>query len=139
MHEIISEEDGESLFHFDCLLNGREYGNVANNKLSFVKADGEDGDAQEKFIKGEWPATFTDAPSNYPGYFPLFSQRIATRDWVRVVEFTPADIGAAVKTFSEAPVGSELNIVIAPKGPAHLRWRDDSILKNIEVGKLTQS
>lgn len=139
MHEIISEEDGESLFHFDCLLNGREYGSIANNKLGFVKADGEDGDAQEKFIKGEWSATFTDAPSNYPGYFALFSQRITTRDWVRVVEFTPADIGAAVKTFSEAPVGSELSIAIAPKGPAHLRWRDDSILKNIEVGKLTRS
>jgi hypothetical protein len=139
MHEVISEEDAESLFHFDCLLNGREYGSVANNTLSLVKAGGEVGAAQENFIKGEWSATFTDAPSNYPGYFPLFSQRVATRDWVRVVDFTPVELSAPVKAFSEAPVGSEFSIEIRAKGPAYLRWRDDSILKNIEVGKLTQS
>jgi hypothetical protein len=133
MPEIISEEDAESLFHFDCLLNGREYGRVANNTLRLVKADGEVGAAQEAFVKGEWPATFTDAPSNYPGYFPLFSQRVATRDWVRVVEFTPAGVSAAVKAFSEAPTGSEFSIEITAKGSAYLRWRDDSILKNIEL------
>jgi hypothetical protein len=106
---------------------------VANNTLRLVKADGEVGAAQEAFVKGEWPATFTDAPSNYPGYFPLFSQRVATRDWVRVVEFTPAGVSAAVKAFSEAPTGSEFSIEITAKGSAYLRWRDDSILKNIEL------
>ncbi len=91
MPGAISEEDGESLFHLDCLLNGREYGRVANTTLHLVKAGGEVGAAQETFVKGEWPATFTDAPSNYPGYFPLFGRRVATRNWVRVIEFTPAD------------------------------------------------
>lgn len=138
MPEIVSEEDAESLIYLDCLLNGREYGRVANSSLQLVKANGEVGDAQETFIKGECTATFTDAPSNYPGYFPLFSQRVATRDWVRVVEFTPADVDAAVKAFSEAPIGSEFGIEITATGAAFLCWRDDSNLKNIEVGKLMQ-
>jgi hypothetical protein len=55
------------------------------------------------------------------------------------VDFTPVELSAPVKAFSEAPVGSEFSIEIRAKGPAYLRWRDDSILKNIEVGKLTQS
>jgi hypothetical protein len=139
MHETISGEDAESLFHFDCLLNGGEYGRAANNTLRLVKADGEAGAAQESFFKGEWPATFTDAPSNYPGYFRLFSQRVPTRNWVRVVEFTPADVSAAMRVFSEAPIGTELSVEITAKSPVRLRWRDDSILKDIEVGKLAQS
>jgi hypothetical protein len=139
MPEIITEEEMRTLFHLDCLLNGKEYGKVANDTLRLVKADGEVGVAQEYFVKGEWPAMFTDAPSNYPGYFPLFSQRIATQEWVRVVEFSPAEISDAVKAFSEAPVGSEFSIEIRAKGPAYLRWRDESVLKHIEVGKLTQS
>ena len=44
-----------------------------------------------------------------------------------------------MKSFCETPIGSEVSIEITAKGPAHLRWRDDSILKNIEVGKLAQS
>jgi hypothetical protein len=138
MHEIISEEDTNSLFHFDCLLNGREYGKMANNTLRLIKAEGEVGAAQEYFVKGEWPATFTDAPSDYTGYFLLFSRRVATRDWVRVVEFIPADVSTALKVFSEAPIGSEFNVEITAKAPAHLCWRDDSVLKNIKVGKLAQ-
>jgi hypothetical protein len=139
MPESISEEDFASLFHFDCLLNGREYGWATNNRLNLVKADGEVGAAQEAFVKGDWPATLTDAPSNYPGYFLLFGQRIATRNWVRVMEFIPIETSVDVNAFSEAPIGSEFSIEITAKGPAFLRWRDDSILKNIEVGKLTQS
>lgn len=45
MHEIISEEDAESLFHLDCLLNGYEYGSVANSTLRLVKCDGDVGGA----------------------------------------------------------------------------------------------
>ncbi len=138
MPEIITKEDIGSLFHLDCLLNRSEYGKVANDKLRLVKADGEVGAAQEHFVKGEWPATLTDAPSNYPGYFPLFSQRVATRDWARVVEFSPAKVDVAVKAFSETRSGSEFDIEIEARGPAYLCWRDDSILKNIEIGKLTQ-
>jgi hypothetical protein len=137
--EIITEEEIGSLFHLDCLLNGKEYGKVANETLRIVKADGEEGTAQEHFVKGEWPATFTGAPSNYPGYFQLFSQRVVTRDWVRVVEFSPAKIDPAVKAFSEAQIGSEFEVEIQAKEPAHLRWREDSVLKDIEVGKLRQS
>lgn len=137
MPEIISETDAESLFHFDCLLNGSGYGKVANGTLRLVKADGESGAAQESFVKGEFPATYTDAPSNYPGYFLLFSQRVATREWVRVIEFTLADASTAVRAFSEAPIGSELSIEITAKGPVRLCWRDDLVLKNIEIGKLT--
>jgi hypothetical protein len=138
MPDVISEEDGESLFHLDCLLNGKEYGLATNNTLRLVKADGEEGATQEAFIRGECCATLADASSNFPGYFPLFSQRVATRDWVRDMEFTPTEVSAAVKAFSETPIGSEFNIEIKAKGPAHLRWRDDSILKNMDVGKLTQ-
>jgi hypothetical protein len=139
MPEIISEEDAESLFHLDCLLNGCEYGRAANSTLCLIKTDGEVGAAQETFIRGECAATFTDGPSNYPGYFPLFSRRVATRDWVRVVEFAPAEVDTAVTAWSKAPVRSEITIDVTAKGPVYLRWREDSILKNIEVGKLAQS
>jgi hypothetical protein len=139
MPEVISEEDGESLFHLDCLLNGRAHKKVKDTRLRLVKADGEIGVGQEAFIKGDWSATFTDAPSNYPGYFPLFGQRIVTGNWVRVLEFTPARPSANLKEFVEAPMGSEFSIEVTAKGPASLRWREDSVLKNIEVGSLTQS
>jgi hypothetical protein len=136
--EIISEEDAESLFHLDCLLNQIEYATVEKETISIVKAEGEVGTAQANFIKGEWTATFADAPLNYPGYFPLFSQRIATPDWVRVVDLSPSDASSALKTFSEASTGSELNIEIEAKGAVYLRWKEDSALRNIEVGKLKQ-
>jgi hypothetical protein len=55
------------------------------------------------------------------------------------VEFNPAEVGVAVKAFSEASIGSEFSIEITAKGPAFLRWKEDLILKNIEVGKLAQS
>ena len=44
-----------------------------------------------------------------------------------------------MKAFSEASIGSEFSIEITAKGPAFLRWKEDLILKNIEVGKLAQS
>jgi hypothetical protein len=137
MPEVISEEAAESLLHLDCLLNGRAYQNVKDSRLRLVKSDGEIGAAQEAFITGEWSATFTDAPFDYPGYFQLFGQRIVTRNWVRVVEFTPTIPSADLKAFNEARTGSEFNIEITAKGPAFLRWRDDSALKNIEVGTLS--
>jgi hypothetical protein len=139
MPEVISEADTESLLHLDCLLNGREYGRAENNILQFVKADGEAGAEQERFVRGEWPAILTVAPSNYPGYFPLFGQRVATRDWVQIVEFTPADGSAAARAFSEAAIGSELTIEITAEDPASLRWRDDSMLSGIEVGNMAGS
>lgn len=139
MPEVTSAEDCESLFHLDCLLNGREYGTVKDTQLRLVKAAGETGAGQMAFIKGELFATFAGAPSNYPGYFPLFGQRIETRDWVRVVEFASKETGAYLKEFNEAPLGSEFAIEITAKGPAFLRWRDDSVLKNIEVGTVSQS
>jgi hypothetical protein len=43
------------------------------------------------------------------------------------------------KAFSEATIGSEFKIEVIAKAPAHLRWRKDSDLKNIEVGKLAHS
>jgi len=137
MPDVISKEDRGSLFHLDCLLNGRAYANVKDTRLHIVKADGEIGAAQEAFIKGESSAMFTGAPSNYPGAFPLFGQRIVTRNWVRIVEFAPIKPGAYLKEFNEAPTGSEFNIEVTAKGPALLRWRVDSVLRNIEVGNLT--
>lgn len=136
--EFVTEQDAESLFYLDCLLNSRECGQVENTSLRPVKADGEECDAVEAFIKGECNATLTDTPPNYSGYFPLFSRRVATREWVRVVEFAPADVDAAVRAFSETPTGSEFRIEITATSGVFLRWRDDSNLKNIEVGALTQ-
>lgn len=133
MPEVISEEDGESLFHLDCLMNGRDYGQVNNTTLRLVKAVGELGAAQEAFIKGEMSATFTAAPSNYPGYFPLFGQRISTRDWIRVVEFIPAEPNAYLADYTEAQTGTEFTIEIKAKGPGILRWKEDSPLKNLKI------
>lgn len=136
MRNNISEEDSESLFHLDCLLNGCKYGSAANCSLRLVKEDGEEGNAQESFVKGECSATYTEEPSNYPGYFPLFSQRVATSDWIRVVEFIPAEVSAARRTFSETTIGSEFNIEMKAKGPAYLRWKEKPIPEKIEIGKL---
>ncbi len=123
MPDVISEEDGESLFHLDCLLNGREYGRAANTTLRLVKADGEEGAAQEAFIKGEWSVTLSDTPSNYPGYFALFGQRVKTSPWIRVMEFAPVEPGADTKAFAEASIGSEYKVKVTAKGPTHLRWK----------------
>ena len=123
MPDFISEEDGESLFHLDCLLNGREYGRAADTTLRLLKADGEAGAAQEAFIKGEWSATLSDTPSNYPGYFALFGQRVVTLPWERVMEFVPVKPEADPKAFTEATIGSEFNVKITAKGPTHLRWK----------------
>lgn len=138
MPEVISEEDGESLFHLDCLLNGRAYQTAKDTQLRLVKSDGETGSAQEAFIKGDWSASFAASPSDFPGYFPLFGQRIAARSWVRVVDFVPKTPGALLEEFRKAPLGSELGIEITAKGPARLLWREDSVLKNIEVGTLEE-
>jgi TIR domain len=122
MPEVKSDEDGESLFHLDCLLNGHEYGRVENNTLRLFKAGGEEGAAQEAFIKGDLSVTFTAPPSNYPGHFPLFGQRIQTRPWVRVMEFVPIEPGADAKAYAEALIGSEFIVKVTAKGPAYLRW-----------------
>ncbi|MBT9331186.1 toll/interleukin-1 receptor domain-containing protein [Paracidobacterium acidisoli] len=138
MPEVVSEEDGESLLHLDCLLNDHPYQQVNDTQLRLTKADGEVGAGQLAFIRGELSATYTDVPSNYPGYFPLFGQQIATRNWVRVVELVPKEPCACLKEFSESPIGTQFSIEITAKGPVFLRWRDDSILRNIEVGSLAQ-
>jgi hypothetical protein len=125
MPDVISEEDDESLFHLDCLLNGREYGRAANTTLRLVKANGETGAVQEAFIRDECSATLTDSPSDFPGFFPLFGQRVVTPHWIRVMEFTAAGGQANVKAFSDAPLGSEFPIAVTAKGPTSLRWKDE--------------
>jgi hypothetical protein len=124
MPDVISEEDGESLFYLDCLLNGREFGRPADTTFRLVKTDGEVGAAQEAFVRGEWTLTLTDTPSNYPGNFALFGQRIVTPAWIRAMEFVPLETGVDAEEFVEAPIGSELVVEITAKGPAFLRWKN---------------
>lgn len=122
--EVISEEDGESLFHLDCLLNGREYGKLEDISMPLIKGDGEQSAAQEAFIKGEWLNILMQAPSNYPGYFTLFGQRVATPSWIRVMEFAAVEPGAKLKEFAEASIGSEVVVDATAKRPAFLRWKN---------------
>lgn len=127
--DLVSEKDTESLFHLDCLLNDCEYGQVERNTMRLVKADGDIGAAEMEFVSGATPAKYIEEPLNYPGYFPLFGVHIATRDWVRVIEFTPEDCGKARREFSDAPVGSEHLIEVVAKKHARLRWKEDQIIK----------
>jgi hypothetical protein len=131
---VISEEDGESLFHLDCLLNGREYGRSGNTTVRLVKAEGEIGAAQEAFIQGEWSVTFTDSPSNFPGYFPLFGQRVATPPWVRATEFALLEPGAYAKGFADAPIGSEFVVKVSARKPTYLRWKDKEAAPMLDGG-----
>ena len=120
--DVLSEEDQESLFHLDCLLNGREYGTAGNSKMRFKKADGDVGEAQAGFLKGEWTVTNFAVPTDYPGYFPLFGQRIATRPWVRAIDYVPLNPGVDVEAFRNAPLGAEFLVEVTPKGPMRLQW-----------------
>jgi len=124
MPDELSEADHESLFHFDCLLNGREYGKAANTTLRFVKEGGEEEEAQKAFIKGEWTATLVDEPSDFPGYFPLFGVNVATPPWIRSTEYSVLGGSTDVAAFNEAPVGSEFVVEVASKGPTTLRWKN---------------
>ena len=125
--EVLSTEDQESLFHLDCLLNNREYGTSGNTTLKLKKADGESGEGQAAFLRGELTVFHYATPTNFPGYFPLFGQRILTSPWVRAIEFVPANAEPDLKAFSEAPVGTELEIKIVPKGPMRLQWQDPEL------------
>jgi len=122
--DVLSEEDQESLFHLDCLLNGREYGIAGNNRMRFKKADGDVGAAQAEFLHGEWTVTNFAAPTNYPGYFPVFGQRIPTRPWARAIEYVSSNPCADLEVFRNAPVGAEFVADITPKGPMRLQWQE---------------
>jgi TIR domain len=122
--EVLSDEDHESLFHLDCLLNGREYGTAENSKMRIKKADGDLGEAQAAFLRGEWTVTNFAAPTDYPGYFPLFGQRVVTPPWVRAIEFLPLNPSADLEAFRNAPLGTELVVDIKAKGPIRLQWQD---------------
>jgi hypothetical protein len=67
MPETVSDENGESLFHFDCLLNGGEYGEPGNTTFRLVKADGDLGAAQETAVLGDSTLTVSQEPSDFPG------------------------------------------------------------------------
>lgn len=125
--DVLSEEDQESLFHLDCLLNGREYGTAGIGKLRFEKADGDTGKAQAAFLRGEWTFTNFAAPTNYPGYFPLFGERIVTGPWVRAIEFAPLNPGACVEAFRNAALGTEFLVEVTPKGPMRLQWQNPNL------------
>lgn len=122
----ISAEDHESLFHLDCLLNGREYGKSEKTSFRMTKGEGNQWLAQEEFLKQrETTLTVTQEPSNYPGFFPLFGVRVITQPWVRVCEFAAAAAATQMEleAFQKAPIGAELNLEIVPKGPVMLRWK----------------
>jgi hypothetical protein len=124
--KLISAEDHESLFHLDCLLNGREYGKSEKTSFRMTKGEGNQGLAQEDFLRQkETILTVTQEPSDYPGYFPLFGSRVPTQPWVRVCEFVTAKEAsqAELEAFQKAPIGTEFNFEIAPKGPVYLRWK----------------
>lgn len=119
----LSSEDQESLFYLDCLLNNQEYGTTGNNMVKFQKAGGELGEAQAAFLRGEWSVIDFAAPTNYPGYFHIFGQRIITRSWVRAIEFVSLNPGAKLEAFLEAPPGVEFIVDVTPKGPTRIQWQ----------------
>lgn len=134
MPAAVSEEDTEALIHFDCLLNGREYGKAAGTTLKLSKQEGEAGALQVDFIKGETAAVVIEEPLNYPGYFSLFGQRINTPSWIRATEFAVLKKDTDVKAFEEALPGTQFEIKIVPKGATLLRWKDSY---NVKVPLLT--
>lgn len=125
--EVLTKDDEESLFHLDCLLNNAEYGTAGDATLKLKKAQGESGEAQAAFLRGELTATHFAAPTNYPGYFTLLGQRVPTRPWVRAIEFVPAHAEPDLKAFSEASIGTELKIKLLPKGPMRLQWQNPEL------------
>ncbi len=125
--EVLTKDDEESLFHLDCLLNNAEYGAAGEATLKMKKGDGESGEAQAAFLRDDLTVTHFAAPTDYPGFFALLGQRVVTRPWVRAIEFVPANAEPDLKAFSEAPVGTELEIKIVPKGPMRLQWQDPEL------------
>ena len=120
----ISEEDSESLFYLDCLLNGRVYGTDLKAKFTITKGDGELGASQRHFISGE-PMTFFQAPNNYPGYFSLFGKQILAPSWGLYTErckseATPSEVTA----FDQLQVGDSFLVKFSAETATHVRWRE---------------
>jgi hypothetical protein len=123
MPQVMSDEDGESLFHLDCLLNGREYGTPGNTTFRFVKADGDLGAAQESVLLTESTLTLTQEPIDFPGYFPLFGQRIVTPQWVRNMTFIVVKESVDIESFRNAPIGTPIQMEITANGEGYLNWK----------------
>lgn len=123
MPKVITEEDRETLFHLDCLLNGTEYGRSGKVTFTLAKADGEAGATQEAFICGKLPATLIQEPSNFPGYFPLFGNQVSTPAWVVSTDFEILEGSVDASVFRSSPAGSEFAVTMTPKTPTTLKWK----------------
>jgi hypothetical protein len=129
MPDSVSDEDHSSLFHLDCLLNGTEYelipeGTIATAQL--IKAEGEHAKTQEQIFRGA-ALSLTNAPSNYPGFFQLFGQRISTPEWCRRVDCVATGGESELELFMAAAPGTEFPIELKATGPTHLQWKEESV------------
>jgi hypothetical protein len=130
MPTALSEEDERSLFHFDCLLNGREYRAVSDDvsaTVRFSKGEGESAALLEHFMRGG-TATITDPLQDFPGYFVLFGQSVATPEWVREFECVAVIEKADLHAFMDAKPEAEFEVKVKANGPVYLRWREASLI-----------
>lgn len=121
----ITEEDSESLFYLDCLFNGREYGRDAEIAFTLTKDSDEIGLAKSLFLNGEPLAIFLGV-SNFPGYFPLFGDRIPAPLWGLYTEKCVIEAPSESATrFMQAAKGEQVPFNVVAKSPTLVRWKSD--------------
>lgn len=123
--ERFSEEDGQSLFYLDCLLNGEVFADGLTTTYMIAKAcDDEMRSIQRQLLLGHEMWQFLEI-TNFPGFF-LFGKQILCKPWGIHGPVTIVD-GAAptIEEFDAALPGTEFEVTVKARPPVKLRWKPE--------------
>jgi len=124
-HNGLTEQDAESLLYLDCLLNERDYGANVSAVVNLTKQESELSSHLIWFLSGR-PISLFVAPSNYPGFFPLFGTNIPAPSWGLYTEqCVVQDSDLAMTTYKQAAIGQRLAFKVIAKTPTFVRWTAD--------------
>lgn len=124
--EKFSEEDRQSLFYLDCLLNGEVFADGLTTTYLIAKScDDEMQSIQRQLLLGQEMRQFLEI-TNFPGFFKLFGKQIPCRPWgiygpVNIVD------GAAptIEEFDAAHAGAEFEVTVKARPPITLHWKSE--------------